>query len=248
MKTLLIDLGNSALKWRFQDANLSIRSGRIEYTQQSIASDLVTGMRDLSAPDRIMVASVVTKEISRILDRFLLDKWQLGGEYFQTGSHSFGITNGYQKPETLGCDRWAAMIAAYQAQKRSVLVVDCGTAMTLDGIDDEGHHIGGAIAAGLNTGIAALTQRTTLEVGSRHMQGKQNLFATSTVQGVQAGALFGAVALIEYAADEMVALGHEPILYITGGDARLIIQRLDREHVYAPDLVLDGLALVLEQA
>ena len=73
----------------------------------------------------------------------------------------WGVTNGYTQPRRMGVDRWVAMVGAWAEVQASCLVVDVGTAMTIDAIDDGGRHLGGQIIAGVATMADALATSTS---------------------------------------------------------------------------------------
>ena len=120
--------------------------------------------------------------------------------------------------------------------------------MALDAIDHDGRHLGGAICPGLQTGQQALLQSTALPDSHNNEEPAQSLFTHSTLEAIQAGCIYSVVATIEYAVQQLFSNGHKPVIYLTGGDARFIKPRLAIEVVHVPALVLDGLALLADQA
>ena len=72
-----------------------------------------------------------------------------------------GVTNSYRQPRRLGVDRWVAMIGAWSEFESSCLVVDAGTAVTIDAIDDTGQHLGGQILPGVALMARALASNTS---------------------------------------------------------------------------------------
>ena len=110
---------------------------------------------------RVRVACVANQTITRRIDDWVAQQWQLVPEYAHTQAYYQGLTVAYQDERRLGVDRWLAMLAARQAAAgQGVCVVDCGSALTLDVVDHEGRHLGGYIVPGLAMMESALLNNT----------------------------------------------------------------------------------------
>ena len=144
----------------------------------------------------------------------------------------------------MGVDRWLAMIAAFNRQKRACVVVDAGTALTIDLVADDGRHQGGYILAGLSLAVKALESNTGIALRNRNFSPLSGP-GTSTEQAVLGGALNSTVSLILEVLGLLRCADSEAIAYLCGGDAELIARALRSrgEHGFTvePDLVLDGL-------
>jgi type III pantothenate kinase len=136
------------------------------------------------------------------------------------------------------------------AKTRDALVVNVGTALTIDLVDGQGLHRGGAIAPGPDTMIASLLNGTNgirrrARGGKAVGSGARRVFANNTAQGLAAGANFAAAALIDRAAAEARArLGRAPLLLLTGGGADALRTYIKSPLRGVPDLVLRGLAVL----
>jgi type III pantothenate kinase len=140
---------------------------------------------------------------------------------------------------------------------RAALVVNIGTALTIDLLDARGRHRGGAIAPGPTTMIASLLQGTSgirrrargsapAAAASRRSRA---LFATDTARGLQAGASYASAALVDRAVTEARRdLGVTPRVLLTGGAAAAIGPYLETTVRMVPDLVLHGLAVLARDA
>jgi type III pantothenate kinase len=152
-----------------------------------------------------------------------------------------GLVNGYRDPGQLGVDRWLAMIAAYNQSPRDAVVVDCGTAVTIDVVDAQGRHLGGEIIPGISAMTSSLIQTTRLmplEAQARDLLGH------STAECVAAGIGHAIAAAIERVADEApVHTSGGPDVIMTGGDAVLVSSLVQRPTDVRPHLVLEGLAI-----
>ncbi len=158
-----------------------------------------------------------------------------------------GLQIADEQPQRLGVDRWLAMLAARShVVGRPVLIVDLGTAVTLDYVTADGCHQGGYIVPGLRLAAGALSQNTDC-IGTDAGAWGDTAFANNTAGAVYHGAVQQLVALIAAS----LGLHCDPAteLLLTGGDAGIIApvlrQQLDREFRVLPELVLDGLGIAL---
>jgi type III pantothenate kinase len=151
------------------------------------------------------------------------------------------VCNAYQQPEQLGVDRWLALVAVRRHYQIPACIVDCGTAITVDLMDVNGKHQGGLISPGLTLMRKALTEGTeALQfLETDYVFGPANF----TGAAIYSGTLSAAAGLIEH------VLTRQPgtvQLILTGGDAKLIARQLMGKPVIDTNLVLRGLAMVVE--
>ncbi len=161
----------------------------------------------------------------------------------------WGLHIDYDDPARLGVDRLAAAAAAHRAATvgRAAVVVDAGTALTVDAIDAEGTFRGGAIALGLRLGLNALSTGTSF-LPQVELATTTPLLGKNTTDGLGSGALHGSAALVEGLCVRMAAVLDSPIaIFLTGGDAPLLQPHIAAVHTCDPDLVLRGLALAYRQ-
>ena len=164
--------------------------------------------------------------------------------FFRSTPECKGITNEYAQPEQLGCDRWAALIGARSLLDRgSLCVVDCGTAITVDALTEDDRFLGGIIFPGIGL-IQESLLKGTADITHSRAEFKQVL-GTTTAEAVSGGSFIGVAGAIDRVLCEMYAILDEPKLYITGGDASLLLPLLKKSLQYEPDLVLLGLAHTL---
>src|SRR5699024_7332781 len=163
----------------------------------------------------------------------------------------YGIRNAYSKPETLGIDRWLALIAVRQRYRNAnrdgvICIIDCGTAITVDVLAANGQHLGGLIVPGLAMMPKLLADNTAgIDKTDNKSQWEHSLLASTTDTAVSAGAFYAAVAFIDrVSGDVAVETNGEVKRIITGGDAPRILPLLKDKYEHLPDLVLWGLAQV----
>ena len=151
--------------------------------------------------------------------------------------------------ERLGPDRAAADIAAIQKYGAPLIVLDFGTATTLDAVSRDGVYLGGCITAGVRVSIDGLFQKTAL-LPRVELVKPDTVLGLTAVGQIQAGAVLGYIGAIEYlirkAREEM---GDPQVKVVaTGGLSRMVAENTDLIDVIDPQLVLDGLRIIYERA
>lgn len=237
---LLIDVGNSRLKWGiFADAKY-VHEGSFVYQLGQVADRLGEALR-LIPKQAVWVACVAETVRPEIHDWFI-QHWGVVPNYVQAKTNCAGVKNGYAQPEQLGVDRWLAVVAAYEKYRMPVCVVDCGTAVTLDAVDQSGQHLGGLIMPGLNLMYRSLSTGADM---LRHILPGQTVIvdlARQTEDAVTAGCVsLLAAGLDGLCTHQRQKLGEKMLIVMTGGDARLIMRHMTQACAYEPDLVLQGL-------
>lgn len=148
-----------------------------------------------------------------------------------SAANAFGLQNCYDTPTTLGVDRWLAMLGAMsQYPQQDVLVIDAGTALTIDQVSADGQHQGGWILPGLRMQHKAVTSHTA-KVFSREFDEAQLSFGKNTDQCLKHGILAGLCGVIQQAA----RLSLTAQILLTGGDAEFLQHHLQQS---APDIAI----------
>lgn len=237
-----IDAGNTFLKWRYAVA-ADGEVGTIHLLRRN---------RETGFPEewRSGVARVRLGSVSRDVERLALEIAQWTGvepECARTLRAHGGVKNSYSDPARMGVDRWLAMLAARSRVSGPCCIVDAGTAITLDGLDAEGMHLGGYIVPGLWMMEHALLEGTgQVRVESESDSTRSTEPGSSTDAAVRNGTLAMAIAFVERGIDHFRrACGSAPRVIIAGGDAALMQANLRVESVVVPGLVLDGLAIAI---
>lgn len=245
---LLVDIGNSYIKWLLHETagpgNNTMQA--MPYEQSGLRELLNKYWQDLDRPDRILICNVGGAQIAKHVDDWISAIWGIKAEYIKTTAIFNELRNAYSDYHTLGTDRWLAIIASwhkFSCRGKALCIVDCGTAMTIDGITKTGQHLGGLILPGYAMMCDAVTANTAIDK-IKAIRPVDDL-ADTTSQAVGNGCLLATVAIIERVVTSMKEKHHEGLIcIITGGHARLIKQQLKIEFEYEPDLVLSGLAIV----
>jgi type III pantothenate kinase len=248
--TVVLDIGNARLKWaRLIDGNLS-EFGEVLHsveTERALASFAASLEQPVT---RIIGTNVAGDTIARRIDELAAERWGVNPEWVAAAAEQLGVTCGYANPQQLGADRWVAVLAAYERAGGAACVVDVGTALTVDIVDDEGTHFGGLIMAGPRLAVAALGRETSniAETGlPNEPPAGMKLMGRSTDDAVAHGAMLGVAAAVDRALRVAnAALAVEPLVFLTGGDAPLLLPWLESTVQYQEHLVLEGLALLAE--
>lgn len=148
-----------------------------------------------------------------------------------------------ERPEKTGVDRILNIAAAYEQMGKACIVVDAGTAITLDCCNDKGQFIGGAIAPGVTTLLESLHQHTA-QLPRVEFAVPEKALGLSTEQAILSGVYYGIRGMVkEIAENYATELGQWPEIIATGGDAQKLLGGWEIIHAVAPDLTLYGLAL-----
>lgn len=233
---LYLDLGNSRIKWRTED----MRKAGAPAAVLHYAPDFVECLAAL--PDgmsQVLVSSVTHPERERALQEAVGARWSCRTSFARSTAILGGVTNGYRQPDRLGVDRWLAIVAAAQGDLPA-LVVDAGTAMTVDAVDAEHRHLGGYIVPGTRLMVDALEAATArVRVGGADLPPVPT-FGCDTTEAVLGGVAASLAGLIEHAYRQLA--GDGPCrLVLTGGASFLLKGHLSLPSELMADLVLDGL-------
>ncbi|MGR8981616.1 MAG: type III pantothenate kinase [Gammaproteobacteria bacterium] len=238
---LLVDIGNTRLKWgRAHNGEIIAGSPFLHARINRLL--LADVWKDIGVPEKVAV-SCVSSEDRLELVRSVADELWPSIDFVKVNSQArgYGVVNAYSQPETLGVDRWLALVAVRHRYRLPACIVDCGTAITLDMINAAGLHRGGLICPGLTLMKKSLST-ATVSLKFNDTRYKAGL-ANSTSAAIYSGSLLAVVGLIEH------VLSSQPedcSLILTGGDAELVADQFAQKLIVDADLVLRGLAIVLK--
>jgi type III pantothenate kinase len=245
LSVLLVDIGNTRIKWSVLRADRMGRQKAIDHADVT-ARDLARQLFSTRGITRVIAASVAGTRLNRLVAATCRKKTGLTCEFVASARNAAGLTTRYKEPWRLGVDRFMAVIAAYHlARARGACVVDLGTAMTIDLVDPLGVHLGGAIIPGPELMVRSVL-RNTAGIARRASGATttRSLFAQDTRAAIGQGARYAAAAVIDRAVTEAQrTLQRTPLVLLTGGAAVQIEPLLQCSHVSVPDLVLRGVAL-----
>lgn len=234
---LVIDIGNTNVAFALYKGRRLVKSWQIPTTKCAKTYFLQKALHDM-APDGIVIASVVPG-LNRAFTRICKKLFGLR-PVFATPKNIPIKIRGYNKKQ-IGVDRLLAASAAYKRFKKAVVIVDVGSAITIDAVNSKGEFLGGAIAPGPSLAIKALhdfTAKLPLIKGKRTKQA----IAKNTRDAILSGAYLGLAGLIDRIVMEITKETRtHPTVVITGGMARRFKKTCRTiDHVH-PNLVLEGL-------
>jgi type III pantothenate kinase len=159
-----------------------------------------------------------------------------------------GIAVLTDNPKEVGADRIANAVAAHDMyENQSVVVVDFGTALTIDAISARGEYLGGAIAPGIDTSSTALFQATA-QIRRVELLAPPSAIGKSTVTSVQSGIVYGTAALVDGLVERVSKeLGGDARVVATGGLATMVVEHCHRVERVEPILTLKGLRLIFDR-
>ncbi len=241
---LLIDAGNSRLKWTISHDGILSGIESCGYSSDQLPA-LFSQWQKLSCrPSRVLFASVTDVSLAKPVIAWIEKCWGLSVEIISAKAEQCGVKNCYTQKERLGVDRWLVMIAGRQLVSGVVCVVDCGTATTVDVVDTNGLHLGGLIVPGVDLMSASLIDNTAGIRGDGDT-GYSGLLACDTLSAVQGGSLQATVGLVERVQREIRTMIKVPFTtLLCGGAAADLLPLLSSDIRYEPDLVLNGLNII----
>lgn len=234
---LLIDVGNTRVKWAViedefnEDVDVCIGS----------LKELSISIQNMDTVNTKVLLSAVNQTNDLML---LLDKSDFAEiTSVKSQSTQAGISNSYEQPERMGIDRWLAMIASHKlVNNKGIVIVDAGSALTIDVLNQKGFHQGGYIVPGIAMAQSALFSNTEQVkrydevVATNRSSGRLNKLGNNTLQCVEYGVINQQVALIE----KVMKQYPEYEIMITGGDGELLAEFLPTA-IVDRNLVLKGL-------
>ena len=236
---LLIDAGNTRIKWALLAGEEWSHLTTVPVAQIAAFSEMVARLPAVGA---VWVSNVAGAEVAQHIRSACESRgWQ--PEFIVAQKRQCGVHNGYTAAGQLGSDRWAALIAAWHRTGKSALVVNCGTATTIDALSDRGEFLGGLILPGI-----ALMQSSISDTAALLQQtvGKYAAHPLNTADAILSGALQATCGAIQRQYDLLGGAGTTVLL--SGGAAQPLRELLQVPVEHAADLVLQGLKLIAQEA
>lgn len=239
---LLIDAGNTRIKWRALDAagETAVAEGAFGHDRLHEFGAL---LRQLPGLERVLGANVAGDAVAATVTAALAER--AGGhglrpQWLLPTEHCCGVRNLYAQPAQLGADRWAALIGARAQHRHAALVVTAGTATTIDVLDGAGNFQGGLILPGVDLMRRALALNTArLPFADGHYADTPR----TTADAIHSGSLQAQAGAVERMFRQLAGDAHALCL-LGGGAADGFAPLLELPLRRVDNLVLDGLARI----
>ncbi|MCP3673597.1 MAG: type III pantothenate kinase [Gammaproteobacteria bacterium] len=237
---LLIDQGNSSNKWCLaeKDKFCKYNSGLLPDLDKFISDH----SKDIKS---VYLASVKNEQqiecLTKVINNHLNIETQVAtskAKYCLSKNHI--LKNAYKTSEQLGIDRWLAMVAIYNQTKKGFIVVDAGSALTLDVVDNSGQHLGGHIIPGLSMQKKLLSADTDKVLFESNSDASAFRLGCSTSEAVHNGCLSTLCSYIAEMYNYHNGKDSLPLI-LTGGDADALSKTLTVDNIVQKHLVLNGL-------
>ncbi|BBG29082.1 type III pantothenate kinase [Zymobacter palmae] len=235
-----LDIGNTLSKWRLKERSSNqIKARGAVWTHEEWRPG--EDIPDLGIVEVVRISNVARSEVL-IETVGMLSKRVMSVHVARSESEALGVRNGYEHPGLLGVDRWLGVLAGYRLSQGCV-VVDCGSAITMDIVLPGGEHLGGYILPGLRLMKESLRLNTRnvpidpdSEPATLRVPGKK------TLDAVGHGVYMTAVSTIDRLyAEACDRYGAVLPLFVTGGDSEIIARGLKMPHAVWRDMVYGGL-------
>lgn len=236
---LLIDAGNTRIKWALVEGREWLRSGDLPTVQAEELPRHLSGVVDVR---QIWVSNVAGEAAAGHVRKLHVGPHE-APNFVVARATQCGVCNGYDDPAQLGSDRWAALIAAWHLIGRSCLVATSGTATTVDALSAKGEFVGGLIVPGIELMQRSLAAATA-QLGT--LRGRYASFPTNTADALRSGAIQASCGAIGRQ-HELLGDPDAPVV-LGGGAAEVLREHLNLPLVVVDNLVLQGLLLIAQEA
>ncbi|PSJ18037.1 type III pantothenate kinase [Nitrosomonas supralitoralis] len=236
---LAIDSGNSYVKWGLFSGNQWIKQGSVFYDE---VLTLNNEFLNFPTPTSIIISHVARSETKDHITK-LISQWPTKPQWLVSNNFRCNVMNGYSNPNQLGSDRWAALIAAWKIEKHACLVINAGSAVTIDVLSKSGKFLGGIILPGIDLMVKSLLLGTQLtKIDSASYQD----FPVSTDSAIQSGMIHSIIGASERMYN--LLLSNENLrsvnCIISGGSISLLMPYFKFPIKVVNRLVLEGLIII----
>ena len=239
---LAIDSGNTRIKWSLYSKGISLFEG---YVLQGKRDLLEKSLLALPDSDFIIISNVAGSPAETLLTP-LFSNWISKPHWVTSVAVQCGVRNHYLEPRQLGSDRWASLIGVRHKYPKACVVVNVGTATTVDILSSSGSFLGGIIIPGTNLMLNALQTGTAIACKDR---GSYVDFPLCTADAIQTGIISSIVGAIErlYHLHRSNLTHSDLVCIITGGALASLIPHFTIPVIIEESLVLDGLLVIANE-
>ena len=250
---LVMDVGNSNIVLGCYQGDSLITQWRIVTEQRRTADEYGMILKNLFAARGLALSDTKAMIISCVVPSMFTMLGEMTAKYFGLTplvvgpGVKTGMAISYDNPEEVGADRIVNAVAAYEKYKRSLIIVDFGTATTFDYVSPPGEYMGGAIAPGISISSEALFQRAS-RLPRVELIKPKTVVGKNTVASMQSGIVFGYIALVDGIVNRMKQeVLTSPKVIATGGLAHLIASESETIEEVDENLTLKGLRIIYQR-
>jgi len=240
---LLIDIGNTTTSIGLWNKNKLSKLSNFQ--NKKFLNEVKKYIKyDIS---NIVFTSVISAKDNKLINSYLKKIFKCKVKQLKSSSSFLGVTNGYKQSSKLGDDRWVTIVASYIVHKSPLIIVDCGTAVSIDIVNNKGVHSGGYILAGIDNYKRSFENAYHLKNTKLNetTKLKKKSLPKKTDDGITQGYLKMIVSLIESIHNEFNKNKKSSTrLLISGGYGKIISNNLSIKNSYEPDLVLRCLGVI----
>lgn len=239
---LAIDAGNSRVKWGWHDGTDWTSIATVSLIEFAASSDHVNPFSVTHAdPERIIISNVAGDGAHHLLVNWT-SVFEVEPLWLRAEAERCGVRNLYERPEQLGPDRWAALIAARALHPSGpALIVNAGTATTVDMLSGDGRFLGGSILPGVELMRFVLHEHTgRLPLDN----GEYSDTPRRTSDAIESGCRHAQAGAVERMYRVLRDIELNPLCIVAGGAGRGLVDQLSMPRRYVENLVLDGLVHV----
>jgi type III pantothenate kinase len=247
---LVMDVGNTNIVLGCYQGDTLVTHWRIVTEQKRTSDEYGMILKNLYTANGLSLKDTTAIIVSCVVPPMLTMVEEMAGKYFGitpviVGPEiKTGIPIRYDNPGEVGADRIVNAVAAYEKYKRSLIIVDFGTATTFDYVSPAGEYVGGAIAPGISISSEALFQRAS-KLPRVELIKPKTVVGKNTVASMQSGIVFGYIALVDGIVNRMKQeVKTDPRVIATGGLAGLIASESETIEAVDENLTLEGLRII----
>ena len=256
---LAFDIGNTNIVVGVFRGKKLLTNWRLETDKYKSADEygmLLTQLFNYEQLDAHNVSDII---ISTVVPSLTYTVQHMAGKYFGVkpivvaAGIKTGLVVKYDNPKSLGSDRIVNAVAAHELYPGHLIVIDLGTATTIDAVSDKGEFLGGTIVPGIKVSSDALFERTA-KLPKVELEAPGHVICRNTVEGIQAGVVYGNVGVIEFVVDRMkkeivkITGNDSPVTVIaTGGMSSMMAQETSCIDKVDKMLTLNGLQIIYEK-
>ncbi|PJA27358.1 MAG: pantothenate kinase [candidate division Zixibacteria bacterium CG_4_9_14_3_um_filter_46_8] len=251
---LAIDIGNTNTVVGIYKEDLLLSFFRLSSRENITSDEAGFGLRNIcningACADQIDSAILcsVVPTLTAVYDSAIQKYFNIK-PFILTHKSDIGITIDYEIPNQVGADRLADAVGAYHKYGGPTIIVDLGTAITVDAISSKGVYLGGAIAPGVEASLAGLSKRAA-QLFQVPLNSPKRALGKNTVESIQAGIIFGAAGLIDGLVSRIASEIGEPLKRVvaTGGLAEMVRGISKTINEINLTLTLDGLNIIYQR-